>query len=64
VLGDVSRDGVFAFTNLLGDRTFRIFLAPGWRIVKVSADGKDVTDDVVHVGPGSRVQVTITVGRN
>jgi hypothetical protein len=59
---DVSADGVFVFGNVFGDRTFKVGLAPGWRVVSIRADGKDITDDVLHVAPGSRTQVTITVG--
>jgi Carboxypeptidase regulatory-like domain len=60
---DYSSPGVFTFGNIFGDRTFKFGLAPGWRVVSIRADGKDVTDDVLHVAPGSRTQVTITVGR-
>lgn len=60
---DVSADGVFSFDNVFGDRIFKVGLAPGWRVVNIHANGKDVTDDVLHVAPGSRTQVTITVGR-
>lgn len=61
---DVSADGFFSFGNVFGDRFFKVIgLAPGWRVVSIRADGKDVTDDVLHVAPGSRTQVTITVGR-
>jgi hypothetical protein len=60
---DFSSHGVFTFGNVFGDRTFKFGLAPGWRVVSIRADGKDVTDDVLHVAPGSRTQLTITVGR-
>ena len=60
---DFSSNGGFTFGNVFGDRTFKFGLAPGWRVVSIRADGKDVTDDVLHVAPGSRTQVTITVGR-
>ncbi len=60
---DVSAGGVFSFGNIFGDRIFKVGLARGWRVVSIRADGKDVTDDVLHVAPGSRTQVTITVGR-
>jgi hypothetical protein len=60
---DFSPNGVFTFGNIFGDCTFNFGLAPGWRVVSIRANGKDVTDDVLHVAPGSRTQVTITVGR-
>ncbi len=60
---EVSADGTFRFGNIFGDRIFKVGLAKGWRVVSIRADGKDVTDDVLHVAPGSRIQVTITVGR-
>lgn len=60
---DVSADGAFSFGNIFGDRIFKVGLAAGWHVVSIRADGKDVTDDVLHVAPGSRTQVTITVGR-
>ena len=60
---DFSSHGVFTFGNVFGDRTFKFGLAPGWRVVSIRADGKDVTNDLLHVAPGSRTQVTITVGR-
>lgn len=60
---DFSSIGVFTFGNVFGDRTFKFGLGPGWRVVSIRADGKDVTNDLLHVAPGSRTQVTITVGR-
>jgi hypothetical protein len=60
---DVSADGAFYFGDLFGDRIFKVGLAKGWRVVSIRADGKDVTDDVLSVAPGSRTQLTITVGR-
>ena len=60
---DVSADGAFFFGNIFGDRIFKVGLAKGWRVVSIRADGKDVTDDVLYVAPGSRTQLTITVGR-
>lgn len=61
---DVSADGAFSFGNVFGDRFFKIIgLPPGWRVVSIRADRKDVTDDILHVAPGSRTQVTVTVGR-
>ena len=60
---DISADGAFSFGNIFGDRIFKVGLTKGWRVVSIRADGKDVTDDVLHVAPGSRTQVTITVGR-
>lgn len=60
---EVSADGAFTFGDVFGDRIFKVGLAAGWRVVSVRADGKDVTDDVLHIAPGSRIQVTITVGR-
>ncbi|MDP3717527.1 MAG: carboxypeptidase-like regulatory domain-containing protein [Acidobacteriota bacterium] len=60
---DVSADGSFYFGNIFGERIFKVGLAKGWRVVSIRADGKDVTDDVLHVAPGSRTQLTITVGR-
>ena len=55
--------GAFFFGNIFGDRIFKVGLAKGWRVVSIRADGKDVTDDVLYVAPGSRTQLTITVGR-
>lgn len=60
---DVSADGSFYFGNIFGERIFKVGLAKGWRVVSIRADGKDITDDVLHVAPGSRTQLTITVGR-
>ncbi len=62
-LVDVSADGSFVFNGIFGDRVFRVRLANGWSVASVRANGKDVTDDVVRVTPGSRTQVVITVGR-
>jgi hypothetical protein len=62
VHADFAPNGVFTFDNVFGDRTFKFGLAPGWRVVSIRADGKEVTD-VLHIAPGSRTQLTITVGR-
>jgi hypothetical protein len=60
---DVAADGTFFFGNVFGDRIFKVIgLEPGWHVVSIRADKKDVTDDVLRVAPGSRTQVTITVG--
>ena len=60
---DVSADGAFSFGNIFGDRIFKVGLPPGWRVVSIRAGQKDITDDVLHVAPGSRTQLTLTVGR-
>ena len=61
---DVAADGTFSFGNVFGDRIFKVIgLAPGWRVVSIRADRKDITDDVLHIASGSRTEVTITVGR-
>jgi len=63
VRADVSVEGAFSFGSIFGDRIFKVGLAKGWRVVSIRAGGKDVTDDVLHVAPGSRTQITVTVGR-
>ncbi len=50
--------------NVFGDRIFKVIgLAHGWTVIRIRADQEDVTDDVLHVAPASRTQLTITVGR-
>lgn len=63
VLVEVAKDGHFTFGNIFGDRTFRLFPAKGWRVVSIRANGQDVTDNLLHVASGARIQMTITVGR-
>jgi hypothetical protein len=62
---DVSRDWTFRYSNLVGPYLFRLEGLPDdWLLARVTANGRDVTDTAVDIGPGREavgaLQITIS----
>jgi len=62
---DVTRDWTFRYTNLVGPYVFRLEGLPDdWLLARVTANGREVTDTPVEIGPGrdaaGPVQITIS----